>query len=224
MHLSLSSSGLTFEPCTWQPQVLQKLESHHLVVWSPDLRPRTHLSASLHAYLMTQPAMEVCVLHGRAIFDLDGLCSQLERQIVVDGIARTIDGSGGIVSALRTRSSMPGRALARQRVILWHDADVLLRARPVLFAKVAEAIFGVSGELEYTGDGGVFVQRCVFLGSDRLQQAARAEGSAFRAWHDEDGSDFWSLITGLAQPPVSVCSVEGLLGDLGRDTEREALA
>ncbi len=228
MHLSLSSSGLTFEPCTWQPQVLQKLESHHLVVWSPETRARTHLAASLQAYLSTQPATEVCVLHGRAIFDLEGLCAQLEGQIIVDGIARTIDGSGGLVSALRSRVSVPGRALTRQRVILWHDADVFLRARPTLFSRVAEAIFGVSGEFEFAGEAGLFLQRCVFLGSGSLEQAARAPGSAFRAWHDADGSGFWSLVTGLGQPPVSVCSVERLLGDLGQrpgdDQSREALA
>ncbi|MEM9372824.1 MAG: hypothetical protein AAGA55_04195, partial [Planctomycetota bacterium] len=146
---------------------------------------------------MTQPATEVCVLHGRAIFDLDGLCSQLERQIIVDGVRRTIDGSSGIAAALRTRASVPGRVPARQRYILWHDADVLLRARPRLFARVAEAIFGVSGELEFAGEDGLFIQRCVFLGSESLRDAARAAGSAFREWDDEDGSGFWSLITGL---------------------------
>lgn len=155
---------------------------------------------------------------------MDGLCSQLERQIVVDSVEPTIDGAGGLVSALRSRSSMPGRSLARQRIFIWHDADVLLRARPLLFAKVAEAMFGVSGELEFAGDNGVFIQRCVFLGSERLRDAARASGSAFRAWHDEDRSGFWSLVTGLGQPPVSVCSVDGLLGDLGRDPDLEALA
>lgn len=220
MQLSLSSSGLTFEPCTWQPQVLQKLESHHLVVWSPESRPRTHLAGSLHAFLMTQPATEVCVLHGRAIFDLDGLCDQLERQTVAGGIARTIDGPSGLVAALRSRTSMPGRSLTRQRIILWHDADVLLRARPLLFAKVAEAIFGVSGELEFAGESGVFIQRCVFTGGVSLRDAARAPGSAFRSWHDADGSGFWSLITGLGQPPVSVCSAERLLGDVGSDADR----
>ena len=119
---------------------------------------------------------------------------------------------------------MPGRALARQRIILWHDADVLLRAKPVLFAKVAEAIFGVSGELEFSGEGGVFVQRCVFLGSESLKDAATAPASAFRRWHDADGSGFWPLVTGLKQPPVSVCSVERLLGDLGRSGRHQALA
>lgn len=213
MHLSLTSSGFSFEPCTWQPQVCQKLESHHLVAWSRDVRDRTHLAASLQSYLMTQPGTEVCVLHGRAILDLDGLCTQLERQIVVDEVAQTIDGPRGIVAALRTRSMVPGRPTPRQRVILWHDADVLLRARPVLFARLVEAIAGVSGELEYAGESGVFLQRCVFLGSDRLRDEAKSEGSAFREWLDEDRSGFWSMVTGLPQPPVSVCSVDTLLAE-----------
>ncbi|MFK7884726.1 MAG: hypothetical protein AB8F26_11150 [Phycisphaerales bacterium] len=162
---------------------------------------------------MMQPATEVCVLHGRAILDLDGLCSQLERQIVVDEIARTIDGPRGVVSALRTRSAVPGRPMARQRVIIWHDADVMLRARPVLFARIVEAIAGVSGELEYAGENGVFLQRCVFLGSDRLRDEAKGQGSAFREWLDEDRSGFWSMVSGLPQPPVSVCSVDALLNE-----------
>lgn len=213
MQLSLTTSGFTFEPCTWQPQVCQKLESHHLVAWSRDVRARTHLAASLQSYLMTQPGTEVCVLHGRAILDLEGLCAQLERQIVVDEVARTIDGPRGVVAALRTCAAVPGRPPARQRVILWHDADVLLRARPVLFGRLVESIAGVSGELEFAGEGGVFLQRCVFLGSSALRDEAKAPGSAFRSWLDEDGSGFWSLVSGLVQPPVSVCSVDALLAE-----------
>ncbi len=214
MHLSLTSSGFGFEPCTWQPEVCQKLESHHLVVWSRDVRSRTRFAASLQSYLMTQPATEVCVLHGRAILDLDGLCSQIERQIVADDMARSVDGPRGLVAALRQRSSIPGRPTPRQRIILWHDADVLLRARPALFARVVEAVAGVSGELEFAGDGGVFIQRCVFVGSERLRDAAKAAGSAFRGWLDEDGTGFWSLVTGLKSPPVSVCSADVLLGEV----------
>lgn len=213
MHLSSIQPGFSFEPCTWQPRVLQKLETHHLVVWSNDGRARTRFGAGIQSFLMTQAATEVCVLHGRSILDLDGLCSQLERQIVADEVARSIDGPGGIVAALRSRLVVPGRPEPRQRVILWHDADVLLRARPVLFHRLVESIAGVSGELEFGGDGGVFVQRCVFVGNDRLREAARSAGSAFRGWLDEDGARFWSLVTGLESPPMSLCSIDALLDD-----------
>lgn len=212
MHLSLASSGFVFEPYTWQPEVGAKLESHHLVAWSRDPRARTRFAVSLQSYLTTQPGTEVCVLHGRSILDLEGFCAQLERQILVDDLGRSIDGSRGVVSALRQRACAPGRPLPRQRVLLWHDADVLSRARPGLFGDLVEAICGVSGELEFAGDGGLFIQRAVFLGSQRLRDEARAPGSACRQWRDEGGVAFWQLVTGLDRPPVSVCGIDELMG------------
>jgi|TARA_R110000782_G_scaffold175732_1_gene266848 hypothetical protein len=211
MHLSLAQPGFFFEPCTWQPQVCQKLESHHLVAWSRDVRSRTRFAASLQSYLQTQPSTEVCVLHGRGVLDLDSFCGQLERQIVVDDLARTIDGPRGVVAALRSRSAIPGRPTPRQRVLVWHDADVLERSRPRLFSQIVEAIAGVSAEQEFAGEPGVFVQRAVFLGSERLRDAAGRVGSCFRAWGDEGGVAFWSLVTGLESPPVSVCSIDSLM-------------
>ncbi|MCC5822073.1 MAG: hypothetical protein LAT64_14480 [Phycisphaerales bacterium] len=211
MHLSLSTSGSFFEPCTWQPEVCSKLESHHLVAWSRDVRSRTRFAPSLQSYLQTQPATEVCILHGRAILDLESFCAQLERQILVDELARTIDGPRGVVAALRQRSLIPGRTPPRQRVLIWHDADVLCRARPGLFADLAEAITGVSAELEFASDAGIFVQRAVFLGPERLRDFARQPGSCFRTWKDDGGVPFWSLVSGLDRPPVSVCSIDALM-------------
>jgi hypothetical protein len=213
MRLSLAPSGLFFEPCTWQPEVAQKLETHHLVAWSRDLRVRTRFAASLQSYLQTQPATEVCVLHGRSILDMDAFCAQLERHIALDhDLTRTVDGPRGIVSALRERCEIPGRAPTRQRTIIWHDADILERARPALFAEIVEAVTGVSAELEFGGeDPGLFVQRAVFLGSERLRDAARRDHSPFRAWRSEGDTPFWTLVSGLKRPPVSVCSVDALM-------------
>ncbi len=211
MHASSTTSGFFFEPCAWQPEVCVKLESHHLVAWSPDPRARARFAAHLQSYLQTQPATQVCVFHGRAILDLESFCAQLERQIAVDELARTVDGPRGVVAALRRRPGAPARPFARQRVLIWHDCDVLERARPGLFAALVEAITGVSAELEFAGDGPLFMQRAVFLGSERLRDAARAPGSAFRDWTDEDGGvPFWSIVTGLDRPPVSVCSIDAL--------------
>lgn len=213
MRLSLAPSGLFFEPCTWQPEVVQKLETHHLVAWSRDVRVRTRFAASLQSYLQTQPATEVCVLQGRAILDMDAFCAQLERQIALDhDLARTVDGPRGIVAALRERSHLPGRPAAHQRIILWHDADILERARPALFADIAEAITGVSAELEFGGeDPGMFIQRAVFLGCERLRDAARRDHSPFRAWRSDGDTPFWTLVSGVQLPPVSVCSVDALM-------------
>ena len=213
MRLSLAPSGLFFEPCTWQPEVVQKLETHHLVAWSREVRDRTRFAASLQAYLQTQPATEVCVLQGRSILDMDAFCAQLERHIALDfDLARSVDGSRGIVAALRQRSYLPGRTQPRQRTIIWHDADILERARPSLFADIVEGVTGVSAELEFAGDDpGVFIQRAVFLGSERLRDAARRERSPFRAWRSEGDTPFWTLVSGVRRPPVSICAVDALM-------------
>lgn len=212
MHPSLATSGFFFEPCTWQPEVCGKLESHHLVAWSRDPRARARFAVSLQSYLQTQPATEVCVLHGRAILDLEGFCAQLERQVLVDDLARTVDGPRGVVAALRRHAVQPGHPTPRLRVFLWHDADVLERARPGVFADLVEAIVGVSAELEFSSDRALFLQRAVFLGPDRLRDSARRPDSPFRAWQDEGGGvPFWSLVSGLDLPPVSVCSIDSLM-------------
>lgn len=213
MRLSLAPTGLFFEPCTWQPEVAQKLETHHLVAWSRDLRDRTRFAASLQAFLQTQPAGEVCVLQGRSILDLDAFCAQIERHIVLGfDLARSVEGPRGVVAALRERSHIPGRTPTRQRTIVWHDADILERARPALFADLVEAITGVSAELEFAGDDpGVFIQRAVFLGPERLRDAARNDRSVFRAWRSEGDTPFWTLVSGVRRPPVSICAVDTLM-------------
>lgn len=213
MRLSLAPSGLFFEPCTWQPEVVQKLETHHLVAWSGDLRTRTRFAASLQSYLHTQSATEICVLQGRSILNMDAFCAQLERQITLyHDLARTIEGPRGIIAALRERARLPGLPVAQHRIIIWHDADILERARPTLFADIVEGVTGVSAELEFAGDDpGVFIQRAIFLGSERLRDAARRERSPFRAWRSEGDTPFWTLVSGVRRPPVSICAVDALM-------------
>lgn len=212
MSIHFGTSGFVFEPCTWQPEVLAKLESHHIAAWSMDTGLRTRFGASLQQFLVSQPGTEVCVLHGRSILDLDGLCAQLERLIPVESLARSVDGPKGLASILRTRTSNGSRVPTRQRFFLWHDADVLIRQNPMLFEAIAEAIAGVSAELEYAGDAALLIQRCVYIGGDRLASVARDPDSMLNRWADDGpGVPFWSLVTGEESPMTALCSIDSLI-------------
>lgn len=213
MSIHFGTSGFVFEPCTWQPEVLAKLETHHLAACSTGLGLRTRFGASLQQFLAGQPGTQVCVLHGRSILDLEGFCAQIERLIPTDWLARTVDGSHGVASILRSRSDMGSRAPVRQRYFLWHDADVLLRRDPRLFGQLAEVIAGVSAELEFAGDAQLVIQRCVYIGGDRLADEVRDPASMLNRWADDGpGVPFWSLVTGEDHPSTALCSIDALLG------------
>ena len=212
MSIHFGTTGFVFERSTWQPEVLAKLESHHIAAWSGESATRTRFGASLQQFLVAQAGTEVCVLHGRHILDLEGLCSQLERLIPVDQLARTVDGPKGLASILRSKTGMHSRQPTRQRFFLWHDADVLIRHNPGLFGQVAEVIAGVSAELEYAGDGGLMIQRCIYMGGSRLADLARDPDSMLNRWaEDGPGVPFWSLVTGEETPTTALCSIDSLI-------------
>ena len=165
--------GFVFEPISWPPEVLARLEDRHLVAWGDDLGVRTRFAAQFQQYLSGMADTQVCVLHGRSICSIDDLCSQLECLLPVDKLNRTIDGPWGVSSMLRSRCATPGHRVVRMRVFVWHDADLLVRRDRSLFQAVVEAMAGVSAELEYADDGAVLVQRCVYVGSSALEREAR---------------------------------------------------
>ena len=212
MSLSLGTSSFIFEPCTWQPEVHAKLDTHHIAAVTNDLRARTRFAANFQRFLATQPFTEVCILHGRSILDLEGLCAQLERLIPVDELARTIDGPKGVASILRSRSIAPGHAPIRNRYFIFHDADVLARLNPVLFGRIVEVFAGVAAELEYASAESSVIQRCLYIGGEALEAEARRHDSRLHTWADDGpGIPFWSLVTGLDHPSTSICSIDALL-------------
>ncbi len=212
MSTQFRTTGFVFEPSTWQPEMLVRLETHHVAAWSTDSALRTRFGVSLGQFLGAQTGTEVCVLHGRSIFDLEGLCAQLERLIPTETLARTVDGPKGLASILRSYGGGHPRTSIRQRFFLWHDADVLLRHNPELFGQVAEVIAGVSAELEYTCNGALMIQRCIYIGGHRLAQMARDANSMLNRWADDGpGVPFWSLVTGEESPMTTLCSIDSLI-------------
>lgn len=203
---------MLFEPSTWQPEVLARLDTHHVVAVTDDARARTRFATSFQRYLNFQPHTEVCVLHGRSILDLEGLCAQLERLLPTDELTRSIDGPNGVASILRLQHAPPGHPTLRNRYFIFHDADVLARLNPELFGEIVEVFAGVAAELEYGPSESALIQRCLYLGGSALAREARRPESRLHTWgEDGPGIPFWSIVTGLDQPSTTLCSIDTLL-------------
>ncbi|MFG0246733.1 MAG: hypothetical protein ACF8MF_11865 [Phycisphaerales bacterium JB052] len=214
MSIQFGTSRFVFAPISWEPEVLAKLETHHIVGWSAQASQRTQFGARMKQFLDAQAGCEVLVLHGRGILDLEGFCGQLERLIPTDHLARSIDGAHGVASILRSSPDSVVGASVRQRFLLWHDADVLLRSDPVLFDALVEVIAGVSAELEFSGDSGLLLQRALYLGGRSLAEHAKSPESRFHSWEpDGPGVPFWSLVSGEDRPCTALCSIDTLLRD-----------
>lgn len=206
-----------FVPLDWQPEALQLLDEHHLVAWSHTSRTRTAFAAGLSQFLAAQRDLSICVLHGRSITNLDALCQQLERQIPGPPLDRRIGGSSGVIEFLRSREPMPGRPAPRQRVILWSDADVLLRADHDLFGRVVDAFTGVAAEMEYSTDDQLLIQRAVFIGAPALDVYADDTQGQFHTWHAAgDGEAFWTVVSGLVAPPMMRVHIDSLMAPPAR--------
>lgn len=197
-------SELPFGVIEWQPGVVQLMDEDHLVAWSGSARKRLGFAASLTHFLESLRFAEVCVLYGRFIRDLDSFCHQLERAIPGEPLERRVDGPSGVAALLRSRQTLPGRAPARYRYYIWHDADVLLEADADLFARLVDVMTGVAAEAEYVDDDLLLIHRVLFLGSPVLAASAADESGPFRNWHDDGtGMPFWEVVTGLLEPPIA---------------------
>lgn len=186
----------------WQADVTQLLDEHHLVSWSDMPQRRTQFAVTLGRFLGAQHDTEVCVFYGKYIQDLDGFCHQLERALPGPALERRIDGPGGIVSLLRSRSAWRGRPQTKYRYYIWHDADTLLRANHALFGRLVDALSGVAAEAEYVSDDVLLLHRAIFVGSSLLDVYAEDVQGQFQSWaRDDHGEPFWQVVTGVERPP-----------------------
>lgn len=202
-----------FEWAEWQPEVLQYLESNHLVAWSEHARRRLRFAVMLSQFLQGQREAEVCTLYGRNITDLDSFCHQLERALPGPPLERRIDGPRGITSLLRSRESFRGRPASKFRFYIWHDADVLLAADHRLFGSILDAIAGVGAEAEFVSDDLLLVHRSVLVGGAGLDAYAEDPLGQCQAWAmDDQGEPFWRLVTGVDAPTFMRYHIDTLLG------------
>lgn len=195
----------------WHPDVTQLLDEHHLVATSEFPARRLQFATSLGQFLGMQRDTEVCSFYGRFITDLDSFCYQLERAVPGPLLDRRIDGPGGVAALLRNRMIVRGKPATKFRYYVWHDADLLLRNEPLVFAKLVDAIAGVAAEAEYVSDDLLLIHRAVFVGGPLLAEVAKDERGPFRTWlADEFGEPFWRVVTGLENPPFMTHSVDSL--------------
>jgi len=212
MRVVARQADATFDGYGWQPEVLAALEQQHLVAWSEQVRRRNRFGAELRRFLAAQPQTDVCFLHGRAVLNLDHLCHQLERLVPVNALQRRLDGPESVTELFRGETLAPGIRVPRSRYWIWSDADVLLKADPVLFGRVVDCMLGVAAECEYGLEGGVTIQRTVFVGGPLLEDYARDRRGQFRCWAaDDDAEPFWQLVSGLERPPVMTRPVDLLM-------------
>ncbi|MFA6046252.1 MAG: hypothetical protein WC718_14810 [Phycisphaerales bacterium] len=195
----------------WQADITQLLDEHHLVAWSELPARRTQFAVSLGQFLGAQRDTEVCVFYGKFITDLDTFCYQLERAIPGPLLDRRIDGPRGAVSLMRSRASFKGRAEAKYRYYIWHDADVLLRKDHGLFGQIVDAMAGVAAEAEFVSDDMLLLHRVVYVGSTVLDVYADDPRGQFRRWlPDAHGEPFWQAVTGLKRPPFMRYRIDAL--------------
>lgn len=192
------SSGLG-----WQPEAAAMLDQQHLAAWSADELARHSFAAGLGRFLSSQPFSQVVPIFGQTVTDLESFCEQLERSIPGPPLRRSIDGSGGVASLLRSREVGPGMAAPRCRYYIWHDCDAMIQADPELFGRLAEAIIGIAAEDEFVSDDLLMIHRAVFLGGSLLAVYHEDESAQLRSWSPEPlGEPFWKTISGVESPEV----------------------
>jgi hypothetical protein len=207
------SHGLSHRAAWWQPDVIQLMDDHHLVACSGSPRARLTFASSIASYIDSMRGTEVCVFYGRYINDLESFCHQLERAVPGNPLDRRVDGLHGVTNLLRSRQAFPGKASARYRYYIWHDADVLLREDPRLFARVTDAMMGVAAESEYADDDLLLIQRTVFIGGAELERTIANPDGPFRTWFRDApvGEPFWQTVTGLEAPMCKSLRIDDIV-------------
>lgn len=201
----------------WQAELARLLEEHHLAAWSDRTGERASFAAGLAAFLAGIHDAQVIPIYGRDITDLEGLCYQLERSIPGEApMRRRIDGPSGIVARLRSQTIIPGRPPLRNRYIVWHDPDAMIREDEALFGRLADAIAGVAAEAEFASDDYLLLTRAIYIGGETLRQYADLESGQLRRWLGDGASEpFWRVVSGIETPPVLAGPIARLLEDPG---------
>jgi hypothetical protein len=197
MPLSLNAPAI--DPAA----LAQLLDEHHLVVTGADRSARHDIADTLAHQLVAIPDTQVVRLRGDRICDLAGFCHELETVLFDDRcIPRTLP---ALISHLR---ACP--AGLKHLYVVWDDADELLRRDPETFARLVNALFGVSAELEHVSMDVLVLQRVVLLGDGPLSACAERADGPLRSWVMENGeTPFWEVVSCLPRPPVLTYRLDG---------------
>lgn len=195
----------------WEPEVVRLTDDAHVLAIAQHERDRIGFGSRLGAFLSRIPHTEVHHIYGQMARDLDSFCHQLERSMPASTIGRRITGPGSIAWALRQRNEMLGQVPARFRFHVWHDADALFAADPVLFAELIDTLAGVAAEAEYVSDEPLLLQRLVVVGSPALEPVFDDDLGPFQSWLRDGFPDpFWRVVTGVERPDFVLLSIDTL--------------
>lgn len=196
----------------WQADAQALLVESHLATWTHSDPARTRFVSSLHRYLATQPDTESWLIGGDGSVSLATVAEQLSVLGMAGPVRPALHGPTGIVAALRSRGSEGRWFNSRFRYIIWHGVDAVISRDRALFESLADALLGVSAELEFGGETLSLLQRVIFVGGERLRECAGDRRGPLHRWRrDGAATPFWQLVSGLAAPSVLSHSVERLL-------------
>lgn len=200
-EIRTTSTGI--EGAAWPLAAAQALDEHHLVAWSDMPGQRELFAADLSALLLKIDDTQVCEIDGPRVSDLTTFCDQLARGLGVESVAPRFDSRGGVCEALRSYPTDGAEPPVKRRYILWRDAHRMLRADPVLFGQMVDALVGVAAEGEFVRDDRLLLQRTVFLGDASLDLYSEDPRGQMRSWFGESSGDSgWGLATGERSPRV----------------------
>lgn len=204
---------------TWQPDVMQRLESSHAAAWSNDQTARERFEHGMTRFVQRLDWADVRVVDAATVHSLADFTHQIEhgeRQLAAEGDdAAHVEPSGrsGLIAALRRNT--PWRRAAVYRVLLVRNADALLARDPALFAACVDTISGVAAELEFADDGEpVRLLRAVYMGGPALDLYAEDPRGAFGTWLSElrsGNAPYWRLVSGLEAPSVEPMPIDDVL-------------
>lgn len=184
----------------WEMDVVQLLEEHHMVAWSPRSWVRAAFCARITEHLRMIDDTQVCVVHGYGVIDAGSFARQVALALGGES-GRGLSGES-LPDVLRRRYTRPGERPVKRRYYLWTDADLLLRRDHRCFGAVVDALAGVAAESEYASDDLLLLHRAIFVGGPALDVYAEDRRGQFCTWlREEDEEPFWRVVSGVENPP-----------------------
>jgi hypothetical protein len=204
--LSLSAAGV--DSVEHLSPALTALNENHLLAWAEPPPVRRRFADELAWYLRHLPHARLAVVEGARVTSLVDLARELSPALAPEApIEPRIEGRHGLIDTLRHRPSESGHGppseIVKHRFVLWRDAEVMMQADPVGFARAVDALLGVAAETEYTEEDRLLLLRCVFVGDASLLAYSREPESAFmRWWREGREQPLWATITGIDRPRI----------------------
>lgn len=188
-----------FDSGTWQADLTQLLDEHHLVALSDEPERRARFNTSFCEYLRGLSDTQVIGINGVNATDLAGFANELSRRLRVYDDLTVKPTMDGVIEALR---NWPGGV--RHRYFVWRDSHVMLDANRTLFSRLVNAMCAVAAEHEHLNPTPLVIQRTVLIGGSPLGVYADDKEGQFHRWLCEEGDAFWEVSSCVDRPKVLI--------------------